>query len=81
VTTFLSPEEPERSSDAECLARALVELSSTAHGRRVMIDTIDGAPAPESPLAAILAEYGFGARQGALVHTAPIDSARMEADA
>lgn len=70
VATFLATEEPEATQDAERLARALADVASTPrpHGpRSTMIATIDGVPAPESPLASALAEHGFVARQGSLV--------------
>jgi len=70
VATFLAQDEPAASQDAERLARALSDLASTprAYGpRSTMIATIDGIPAPESPLASALAEHGFVARQGSLV--------------
>ena len=70
VATFLAENEPEATQDAQELARALADLAGTprAHGpRSMMIATIDGVPAPESPLANVLAEHGFVARQGSLV--------------
>jgi ATP-dependent Lhr-like helicase len=74
LATFLAAEEPLATREARALARALAELAHTprAHGHRsTMIATIDGVDAPESPLAGVLAEHGFVARQGAMVHLAP----------
>ncbi|MBX3200237.1 MAG: DEAD/DEAH box helicase [Labilithrix sp.] len=81
VATFLAEEEPARGEDAGHLATALVELSGSPHAlgpRTTMIATIDGAPAPESPLAAALAARGFVSRQGAMVYL-PSDGAARRA--
>ncbi len=70
IATFLAEDEPAATQDRERLARALADLASTprAHGpRSTMIATIDGVPAPESPLASVLQEHGFVPRQGSLV--------------
>lgn len=69
VATFLAQDEPSASQEAERLARALAQLAtSVSHApRSTMIATIDGAPAPESPLAAALAAHGFVSRQGSMV--------------
>ncbi len=71
VATFLAREEPGWTQDAERLARALIDLSSAprSHGHRTtMLASIDGVPAPESPLAAVLVAHGFVSRQGSLVY-------------
>lgn len=75
VATFLAEEEPLRSEDVARLARALGELAARDR-RSTMIATIDGAPAPESPLAGALAARGFSARQGSLVHLTPTRAER-----
>ena len=67
IATFLPRDEPDASHAAEALARALVGIARR-RARAVMLATIDGAPAPESPLAKRLAAHGFLARRGALVH-------------
>jgi ATP-dependent Lhr-like helicase len=66
MITFLPKDEPDASQAARALADALVGIA----GRRAgvaMLATIDGAPAPESPLAKVLGEHGFASRRGALV--------------
>lgn len=71
VATFLAREEPAWTQDAERLARALIDLSSTprSHAHRTtMLASIDGVPAPESPLAGVLVAHGFVSRQGSLVY-------------
>ncbi len=70
VATFLAQDELAAAQDAQRLARALVDLARAPRSygpRSTMIATIDGVPAPESPLASVLAEQGFVARQGSLV--------------
>ncbi len=71
LATFFAADEPLATQDAEHLARGLVHLATAAgpHGHRsTMIATIDGVAAPESPLAGMLVEHGFAARQGSLVY-------------
>jgi ATP-dependent helicase Lhr and Lhr-like helicase len=68
VLTFLSDEEPAATRDARLLASTLARSRIEAsRGRSTMINTVDGAPAPESPFATVLAEHGFAPRQGAMV--------------
>ena len=50
----------------ETLARALVAMFER-RGKSAILVTIDGVPAPESPLAKVLSTHGFVARQGQLV--------------
>lgn len=71
VATFLTREEPAWTQDAERLARALIDLARAPRShdhRATMLASIDGVPAPESPLAGVLVAHGFVARQGSLVH-------------
>ena len=77
IATFLPEREPDASHATEALARALVGIARQ-RARAVMLVTIDGAPALESPLAKVLGAHGFLARRGALVHipTIPRDSSR-----
>ena len=73
LTTFTAgtiAQDNEAMQDARLLASTLAELAQT-EGRSVLLATIDGGPAPESPLATYLAEVGFVARQGALVKIPP----------
>jgi ATP-dependent helicase Lhr and Lhr-like helicase len=67
LLTFLTTEDPGAMLDAERLATALVSLERRAG----ILHTIDGEPAPESPLAPVLAKAGFVSRQGALVRIVP----------
>jgi hypothetical protein len=66
MVTFLPKDEPDASHAAKALALALVGVARRRVGI-AMLATIDGAPAPESPLAKVLGEHGFAARRGALV--------------
>jgi ATP-dependent Lhr-like helicase len=66
MITFLPKDEPDASHAAAALASALVGIARRRVGV-AMLATIDGAPAPESPLAKVLGEHGFAARRGALV--------------
>jgi len=66
MLTFLPKEEPDASHAAKALANALVGIARRRVGI-AMLATIDGGPAPESPLAKVLGEHGFAARRGALV--------------
>ncbi|HVJ94769.1 MAG TPA: hypothetical protein VM580_33510, partial [Labilithrix sp.] len=69
VATFFAEQEPAASHDAAALARCLHELATIPRfegPRSTMIATVDGVPAPESPIAAVLAEHGFVSRQGAM---------------
>jgi ATP-dependent Lhr-like helicase len=66
LVTFLPREEPDASHAREALVSAIASLADRRR-RTMMIATIDGAPAPESPLAEALSEHGFAARQGSLV--------------
>jgi ATP-dependent Lhr-like helicase len=66
VATFLPREEPDATHAREALADALA-MFANRRKRTMMIATIDGVPAPESPLAQALATRGFVSRQGALV--------------
>jgi hypothetical protein len=82
LITFLPKDEPEASHAAKALASALVGIARRRVGVATLA-TIDAGPAPESPLAKVLAEHGFAARRGALVFvpgrapaviaTAPLD--------
>jgi ATP-dependent Lhr-like helicase len=67
MITFLPREEPEASHAIVALARALVSVAR-ARGRLTLLATIDGVPAPESPLGAALAPFGFVVRRGAVVY-------------
>ncbi|MBX3228061.1 MAG: DEAD/DEAH box helicase [Labilithrix sp.] len=62
VATFFAEDEPARSQDAHRLARVLAEQV-----RVIVLDTIDGEPARDSPFAPLFAEHGFARRQGELV--------------
>ena len=66
MLTFLPKEEPDASHAAKALANALVGIARRRVGV-AMLATIDGGPAPESPLAKVLGEHGFAARRGALM--------------
>ena len=69
VTTFATAairEDAEALKQARLLARSLGALA-LRENRSFLLATVDGDPAPESPLAPYLAEVGFLARQGALV--------------
>ncbi len=66
MITFLPKEEPDASHAARALANALVGIARRRVGI-AMLATIDGGPAPESPIAKVLGEHGFAARRGALV--------------
>ena len=66
ILTFLPRDEPDASHAARALASALVGIARRRVGASILA-TIDGAPAPESPLAKVLGEHGFAARRGALV--------------
>ena len=69
VTTFATAalaEDAEALKQARLLARTLGSLPQR-EGRSLLLATVDGDPAPESPLAPYLAEVGFVARQGAMV--------------
>ncbi len=79
VATFLPREEPDATRAREALADALAAFANRRK-RTLMIATIDGAPAPESPLAQELVARGFAARQGALVRLAPRDLGRDDED-
>ena len=68
LITFLPREEPQASEAVSALARALAGLRG--HKQRVFLATIDGIPAPESPIGPVLASHGFVTRQGALVANA-----------
>ncbi|MFO0739127.1 MAG: DEAD/DEAH box helicase [Labilithrix sp.] len=61
MTTFYG-DEPEAEQDKRRLVRALIGL-----GRTLMFDTIDGIGAPQSTIAKVMYEHGFGRRQGQLV--------------
>lgn len=63
LLTFFADEAPH---DPEHLARALRDLAMKVY-RTVMVQTINGVAAPESPFAATLKKVGFSARQGAMV--------------
>ncbi|NUP07743.1 MAG: DEAD/DEAH box helicase [Polyangiaceae bacterium] len=67
LVTFLSREEPSRSSDARLLAKILA--ASVEHGdKRVLTLTrIDGDDAAKSPLAPIFRDSGFTASGGGLM--------------
>ncbi len=69
LVTFLASDDPEAPLRAAELAKALSEVARKMH-RSMLLSTIDGVPAPESPLAQAFAEHGFVARQGALVRLA-----------
>jgi len=66
MITFLPKDEPDASHAARALASALVGIARRRVGV-AMLATIDGGPAPESPIAKVLGEHGFAARRGALV--------------
>ena len=69
VTTFATArlvDDAEALKQARLLARTLAELAQREN-RPFLLATVDGDPAPESPLAPYLAEVGFLARQGAMV--------------
>jgi ATP-dependent Lhr-like helicase len=66
IITFLPKEEPEATHAKDALGDALADLANRRR-RPMMLATIDGVPAPESPFAVVLAARGFAARQGALV--------------
>ncbi len=76
VTTFLPAEEPALSHAREALGRALSELALRRR-RSMIVATIDDVPAPESPLAPMLAKHGFVSRQGALVRLAGEPNRRL----
>jgi ATP-dependent Lhr-like helicase len=61
MTTFFG-DEPEAEQDMRRLVRALIGLNRT-----LMFDTIDGTDAPQSRIAKVMYEHGFGRRQGQLV--------------
>jgi len=63
LITFFKDEEPQ---DAERLGQVLRDLQMRRY-RSMMIATINGVPAPESPFANVLSKFGFLPRQGALV--------------
>jgi ATP-dependent Lhr-like helicase len=69
VATFLPKDEPLASQERERLARAIAGLGRP--GSPTILDTIDGVPAPKSPLASALAKQGFVSRQGSMVRLAP----------
>jgi ATP-dependent Lhr-like helicase len=69
VATFLSKDEPLASQERERLARAIAGLGRP--GSPTILDTIDGVPATESPLAPALARHGFVSRQGSMVRLTP----------
>ena len=74
IATFLPTEEPALTHAGEALGRALV-MMARRRARAAMLVTIDGVPAPESPLAKMLAGHGFVSRRGALVYIPPMPKA------
>ena len=71
IATFLPTVEPAATHAGEALANALV-MMARRRGRAAMLVTLDGAPAPESPYAKMLASHGFVSRRGALVYIPPM---------
>jgi ATP-dependent Lhr-like helicase len=59
LITFLPGEEPERSRAERQLARLLVREVREGRRRAILLETIDGEPAPGHPLASHLAAAGF----------------------
>jgi hypothetical protein len=59
LMTFLPGSEPERSSRARALARALGGLVDRGHRPALLISTVDGEDAARSALAPVFAEAGF----------------------
>lgn len=59
LTTFLSENEPERSQEAQQLARALADHARAK--RSLLLTKIDGASAISAPIAPVLTEAGFTA--------------------
>ena len=78
LVTFLPKEEGAAVLRTEELAKALVRVAQKRH-RSMLIATIDGVAAPESPCARVFLENGFVARQGALVRIAGEGGARLGA--
>ncbi|WP_197524965.1 Lhr family helicase [Botrimarina hoheduenensis] len=58
LTTFLSPDEPLHTQQAQRLARALAERAAR---RSVLLEKVDGTSATGGPLAGIFAKAGFTA--------------------
>ena len=59
LLTFLAPEEPSRSDDARALARALADRVDRGRERALLVSTIDGVAAADSPLAPCFSTAGF----------------------
>jgi ATP-dependent Lhr-like helicase len=59
LLTFVPDVEPARSEALRALGAALGALVDEGRRRAVLISTIDGVPASESPIAAALADAGF----------------------
>jgi hypothetical protein len=59
-------EEAERARTLDALGAALAARVER-RGRSMLLESIDGAPAPEHAIAHALRPHGFAARRGALV--------------
>jgi ATP-dependent Lhr-like helicase len=59
LLTFLAPGEPLRSEGARVLARALADRVERGRERALLVSTIDGVPAADSPLAPCFLAAGF----------------------
>ncbi len=66
IATFFADDEPARSQESTHLAKTLAKLAILER-RSILVATVDGDPAPESPFATVLAAHGFVSRQGAMV--------------
>ena len=66
LITFFGADDLDFATKAQSLADVLVAYAQK-RARSAILVTIDGAPAPESPLAKALASRGFVSRQGQLV--------------
>jgi ATP-dependent Lhr-like helicase len=82
LTTFLPDVEPERSTTARAVARALADRArgGVESPRGMLIEEIDGAPPSGHPITAHLVEAGFVAGAMGLQaapHGRPISGARL----
>jgi ATP-dependent Lhr-like helicase len=69
LITFLPDDEPERSHQASLLAHALRDLVDRGPRRALLVSTVDGVRAAESPLTAAFVRAGFAATMHGLLRT------------
>jgi ATP-dependent Lhr-like helicase len=67
LLTFVPDSEPQCSKARALIARGLVSLVNSRHGRGLLIPTIDGEPSLASPLAPTLIDAGFVRGAGGLL--------------